>query len=124
MVHGGRCAWAVGNQMLAFGTILGVPVCVEIVLSYVQPPNCGCLFGGLDLRGWLVVDGVGFGRFVRSPWGRRRFSKPFYIPFHRFGQSSNVSCVSNGLQLLVIYDVLPGAALNPYEYGITPSGHC
>ena len=80
--------------------------------------------GGLGLRGWLVVDDVGFGRLVGSPWGRRHFTDPVYVPFHRLGQSSNGSCVSDGLQLLIINDVLSGAALNPYEYAIAPSGHC
>ena len=43
MMHGACRAWAVNDDLLAFGPVLGVPICAEIILSYVESANRGCL---------------------------------------------------------------------------------
>ena len=60
VIHSGRCTWAVSHVVLEFGAVWSVHICVEIILSYVQPAYRGVLPCCLDLfnRWWWIAPGV------------------------------------------------------------------
>ena len=59
MRHGTWRARAVSDDVLVFAAVLGVPICVGIILSYVESANRGCLRCCLGLFSRLVVDNSG-----------------------------------------------------------------
>ena len=56
MVHGGRRAVSMNDDVLTFKAVLRVAMCLQIVLTYVKSADGSGLSRSLDLVRWLVLD--------------------------------------------------------------------
>ena len=57
VAHSSWCIRAVYHDVLAFGTVLCVPVCVEVVLTYVESADGRGLVRRFDSFDRLMLDG-------------------------------------------------------------------
>ena len=64
VTHGGWCVRAMCHDVLAFGTVLRVPMCFKVVLAYVQPTDGSGLVRCLNRLDWLVFYGFVADRHV------------------------------------------------------------
>ena len=100
------------HEMLTFGTVLRIAVCVKVVLAYVQPSDCSCFVGRRNFVNGLMLNGLVSRWCVVFPRRSQHLLDPVDGPFGWGWDLSDGSRVVDIRGHMIVYDVLLCSSFN------------